>query len=235
MDGIPNNTPHVGCDFQVEWYGFDEGADVISTVSFAMQAPTGDVGLTVNGPSEVFVGEDPASGAGQDPDGVQAYTLSFDGAPHPKQGYHVKLTVNTPRSNGSDVKHKVFWVEDCEDSYALEQLSTGEEDSDSLDRSRHDEDGTEATPRRIRGATPRTRLGGLRDSGESRTPPARATPPACRALGLVGLLGRSPPRAPTATSPPAPVSPRTSPRAVRATPRARSTPVSRAATSPAAP
>ncbi|QIK66695.1 hypothetical protein G7072_10400 [Nocardioides sp. HDW12B] len=116
MDGIPNNSPHPGCDFQVEWYGFDEGADVVSRVSFAMQAPTGDVGLTVNGPGEVFVGEDPASGAGQDPDGVQAYTLSFDGAPHPQQGYHVKLTVNTPRSNGSDVKHKVFWVEDCEDS-----------------------------------------------------------------------------------------------------------------------
>ncbi len=116
MDGIANNTPHVGCDLQVEWYGFDEGADVVSRVSFAMQAPTGDVGLTVDGPSEVFVGEDPASGAGQDPDGVQAYTLSFDGAPHPQQGYHVKLTVNTPRSNGSDVKHKVFWVEDCEDS-----------------------------------------------------------------------------------------------------------------------
>ena len=116
MDGIPNNTPHVGCDFQIEWYGFDEGADVISTVSFAMQAPTSDVGLTVDGPSEVFVGEDPASGAGQDPDGVQAYSLSFDGEPHPKQGYHVKLTINTPRSNGSDVKHKVFWVEDCDES-----------------------------------------------------------------------------------------------------------------------
>ncbi len=126
MDGIPNNSPHPGCDFQVEWYGFDEGADVVSQVSFAMQAPTGDVGLGVNGPGEVFVGEDPASGAGQDPDGVQAYTLSFDGEPHPQQGYHVKLTVSTPRSNGSDVKHKVFWVEDCEGSSSSSSSAEGE-------------------------------------------------------------------------------------------------------------
>lgn len=116
LDGIPNNTPHPGCTFQVEWYGFDEGADIISTVSFAMHSPTKDVGLTVDGPATVFVGGDPASGAGTDTglDGTEAYTLSFDGEPHPKQGYHVKLTVSTPRSLGNDTKTKVFWVEPCE-------------------------------------------------------------------------------------------------------------------------
>ena len=116
MDGIPQNSPHPGCTFQVEWYGFDEGADIISTVGFAMKAPTADVGLGVDGPSSVFVGGDPASGAGTDTglDGVQSYTLSFDGAPHPKQGYHVKLTVHTPRSKGNDTKTKVFWVAPCE-------------------------------------------------------------------------------------------------------------------------
>jgi hypothetical protein len=115
MDGIPNNTPHPGCTFQVEWYGFDEGADIISTVTFAMQAPTSDVRLSVDGDPTVFVGGDPASGAGTATglDGTETYTLSFDGAPHPKQGYHVKLTVATPRSNGNDTKTKVFWVEPC--------------------------------------------------------------------------------------------------------------------------
>ena len=115
MDSIPNNTPHPGCTFQIEWYGYDEGADIVSTVSFAMQAPTKDVGLAVDGPSSVFVGGDPASGAGTDTglDGREAYTLSFNGEPHPKQGYHVKLTVATPRSNGNDTKTKVFWVEPC--------------------------------------------------------------------------------------------------------------------------
>ena len=116
IDSIPNNTPHPGCTFEIEWYGYDEGADIVSTVSFAMQAPTKDVGLAVDGPTSVFVGGDPASGAGADSglDGREAYTLSFTGEPHPQQGYHVKLTVATPRSNGNDTKTKVFWVEPCE-------------------------------------------------------------------------------------------------------------------------
>jgi hypothetical protein len=115
FDGIPNNTPHVGCSFLVEWYGFDQGADIISTVSFAEQAPTTGVGMTVSGPSQVFVGGDPASGAGTASglDGRQQYTLSFTGAPHPQQGYHVKLTIHTPGSIGNDTKSKVFWVEGC--------------------------------------------------------------------------------------------------------------------------
>ncbi len=45
---------------------------------------------------------------------MQSYTLSFDGAPQPQQGYHVKLTVHTPRSKGNDTKTKVFWVAPCE-------------------------------------------------------------------------------------------------------------------------
>lgn len=127
MDGIPNNSPHPGCTFQVEWYGFDEGADIISTVNFAMHAPTSDVGLSVAGPTSVFVGGDPASGAGTDTglDGTETYTLSFDGEPHPKQGYHVKLTIATPRSNGNDTKSKVFWVEPCESA----ETAPAEEDT----------------------------------------------------------------------------------------------------------
>jgi hypothetical protein len=81
-----------------------------------MHSPTKDVGLSVAGDTSVFVGGDPASGAGTDTglDGTEVYTLSFDGEPHPQQGYHVKLTVHTPRSNGNDSKTKVFWVEPCQ-------------------------------------------------------------------------------------------------------------------------
>ncbi|MEP9365038.1 hypothetical protein ABLE68_18890 [Nocardioides sp. CN2-186] len=111
--GHPSNNPHPGCTFFVEWFGYDEGADVVSTVTFASQAPTSDVVLGGTSPSQVFVGGDSAGG-GTDLDGRQAYTLSFSGgAPHPKQGYHVKLTVATPRSQGNDTKTKVFWVEPC--------------------------------------------------------------------------------------------------------------------------
>lgn len=117
LDSIPNNTPHPGCSFQVEWYGFDEGEDVVSTVTFTAHAPTSDVVIGGTSPSEVFVGGDPASGAGTETglDGRQVYDLTFDGEPHPKQGYHVKLTVSTPRSLGNDTKTKVFWVAPCEE------------------------------------------------------------------------------------------------------------------------
>ena len=117
-DGTPNNHPHVGCSFQVEWYGYDRGDDIVSQVAFAMHAPTTNVGLSVSGPSSVFVGGDAASGAGTATglDGRETYTLSFDGAGHPKQGYHVKLTVTTPYSKGNDTKTKVFWVQGCDDS-----------------------------------------------------------------------------------------------------------------------
>ncbi|WP_228941505.1 hypothetical protein [Nocardioides sp. Leaf374] len=127
IDSIPQNTPHPGCTFQVEWYGFDEGEDIVSSVGFAMQAPTGDVGLEVDGPLQVPVGGDPASGAGTDTglDGTQAYTLSFTGDPHPQQGYHVKLTVATPGSQGNDTKTKVFWVEPCEEPARSEGASGG--------------------------------------------------------------------------------------------------------------
>jgi hypothetical protein len=116
LDTIPNNSPHQGCTFTVQWYGFDEG-DYYSDVDFALQAPTA-TGRTLSGgePARVFVGEDAAGGAGQDMDAEQVYTLDFTGAPHPKQGYHVKLTVHTPFSQGSDKKSKVFWVEGCDDT-----------------------------------------------------------------------------------------------------------------------
>jgi hypothetical protein len=111
IDSIPNNNPHVGCEFRVDFYGYDEGVgDAI--VTFEMQAPTQDVGLSVDGDTSPDIGED-AAGGGTDLDAAVTYTLSFDGDPHPQQGFHVFLTVNAPGSIGADAKHKVFWVEDC--------------------------------------------------------------------------------------------------------------------------
>ena len=39
MDDPPDNDPHVGCTFNVEWYNFDPGTNT-STVTFESQAPT---------------------------------------------------------------------------------------------------------------------------------------------------------------------------------------------------
>ena len=130
--GHPSNNPHPGCTFYVEWFGFDEGADVVSTVTFASQAPTSDVVLGGTSPAQVFVGGDPAGG-GTDLDGRQAYTLSFQGEPHPKQGYHVKLTVATPHSLGNDTKSKVFWVEPCATGTAPETPAPDTEETPGVD------------------------------------------------------------------------------------------------------
>lgn len=114
-DTTPENDPHQDCKFDIEWYGFDKGDDIISKVSFELQAPTLDGELTVDGPLEVFVGEDDASGAGTEDglDGRETYTLNSTGTAHPEQGFHVKVTVHTPGSQGNDTKSKVFWFENC--------------------------------------------------------------------------------------------------------------------------
>jgi hypothetical protein len=111
QSGPPDNNPHQGCTFVVEFYNFDKGA-YNATVHFEDQAPTADGGLeVVSGDLHPFIGGD-AAGGGRDLDARVTYTLSFTGAPQPKQGYHVKITVEAPGSIGADTKHKVFWV-DC--------------------------------------------------------------------------------------------------------------------------
>jgi len=113
FDTLPNNEPHVGCVFQVDFYGYDLGA-YNARVKFALQPPTGRDILIEN--NMVFIGED-AAGGGTDLDAERTYDLSAllsNYAPHPTQGYHVKLTVNAPGSIGKDTKYKVFWIESCE-------------------------------------------------------------------------------------------------------------------------
>jgi hypothetical protein len=115
FDDRPNNEPHVGCVFQVDWYGFDEG-DFFSDVTFEVHPPTGDEVILTD---EVFIGEDSNSGGGSEAglDASETYDLTtalLGFEPHPQQGWHVKLTVNNDGSQGADVKHKVFWVSGCE-------------------------------------------------------------------------------------------------------------------------
>jgi hypothetical protein len=113
FDDAPNNEPHVGCSFQVDFYGYDEG-DLDAVVTFEAHPPTGPVQVLLT--DTVFIGEDDNSGGGSEAglDASETYTLDFGTiAPHPNQGFHVKLTVNAEGSRGADVKHKVFWVTGC--------------------------------------------------------------------------------------------------------------------------
>ncbi|HKA67536.1 MAG TPA: hypothetical protein VKG85_00315 [Actinomycetes bacterium] len=114
FDDAPNNEPHVGCTFQVDFYGYDEG-DLFADVLFESHPPTGPVQVLRT--DTVFIGEDDNSGGGSEAglDASVTYTLDFTGIePHPNQGFHVKLTIHADGSQGGDVKHKVFWVTGCE-------------------------------------------------------------------------------------------------------------------------
>lgn len=117
FDTAPDNEPHVGCNFEVDFYGFDEG-DLWADVTFEAHPPTqraGDDQVLLT--DVVFIGEDDNSGGGSEAglDAEREYTLDLTGiTPHPQQGYHVKLTVNADGSQGADTKHKVFWVTDCD-------------------------------------------------------------------------------------------------------------------------
>ena len=114
FDDAPNNEPHVGCTFQVDFYGYDEG-NLNADVTFESHPPTGSRQVLLT--DTVFIGEDDNSGGGSEAglDASQTYTLDFTGIqPHPQQGFHVKLTVNAQGSQGADVKYKVFWVDGCD-------------------------------------------------------------------------------------------------------------------------
>ena len=117
FDDHPNNQPHVGCQFQVDFYGFDADPSYFATVIFELHAPTANSRTmdVTSGDLTPFIGGDDNSGGGSEAglDASETYTLAFTGAPHAQQGYHVKLTVHAPGSHGADTKHKVFWVEGC--------------------------------------------------------------------------------------------------------------------------
>jgi LPXTG-motif cell wall-anchored protein len=117
FDTHPNNEPHVGCTFQVDFYGYDAG-DLEAVVTFEAVPPTagpdGSPG-TLLLQDTVDIGED-AAGGGTDLDAEEAYDLTAALAgitPHAQQGWHVRLTVEAEGSQGADEKHKVFWVNGC--------------------------------------------------------------------------------------------------------------------------
>ena len=111
--GTPSNDPHIPCSFDIEWFQFQGGET--SAVTFELWSPTKkDRTMGVSGTQSGIVLAAPGE-AGLNH--IEPYTLSFTGVPHPVHGYHVKITVNTEddKPGNADKKHKVFWVEGCED------------------------------------------------------------------------------------------------------------------------
>lgn len=124
-DNDPNNEPHVGCGFQLDFYGFDVPAHAVATL--ALQPPSGTAmlfgpGAAIFGAKERDLKPNDVPGGSLDGfDGsigfqrgeVQTALVNSGGTAHPIQGWHVKLTVTVTSSLGNDTKSKVFWIQDC--------------------------------------------------------------------------------------------------------------------------
>jgi LPXTG-motif cell wall-anchored protein len=108
-DGI-SNEPHVPCDFQVEFFGFDEGQT--ATITFTIHPPSGQGDVLLS--ETQTVSDDPAAGGLNDVDEVFQYSGTSFGLDRfeaqPQQGFHVKLTVESEGVPGGK-KHKVFWLQ----------------------------------------------------------------------------------------------------------------------------
>jgi hypothetical protein len=175
FDTHPDNEPHVGCVFQVDWYGFDKG-DFFSHVTFAVHPPTGNEVILED---DVFIGEDDNSGggseAGLDAEATYDLTTVLQGfAPHPQQGWHVKLTTNNDGSQGADVKHKVFWVSGCETPPTTSTSTTSTSTTS-----------TSTTSTTMGGSTTSTTMGG----STTTTAPSGGLPVTGATIGPLVMLG----------------------------------------------
>jgi hypothetical protein len=115
VDGVPfgahpNNEPHVGCIFEIDFYNYDAGG-LEATVTFTGQPPTGG-----GDPLSATVELEETTGGGNDPVGQAEFDLSSFveqlGEPQDNQGFHIKVQVDVPKGTHSTAfsKHKVFWV-----------------------------------------------------------------------------------------------------------------------------
>src|SRR5262245_2521515 len=105
-----SHEPHVPCDFQVEFFGFDEMQT--ATITFTIHSPSGDGEVLLSEPKTVSF--DKAGGGLNDVDEVFPYSGSTFGLENftaqPQQGFHIRLTVTSEGVPGG-VKHKMFWLQ----------------------------------------------------------------------------------------------------------------------------
>ncbi|WP_242624032.1 LPXTG cell wall anchor domain-containing protein [Micromonospora kangleipakensis] len=112
------NEPHVTCEFQVEFFNFDK--DERASLIFEAWPPSAPDFHEVKRVTDVLVSDDKASGGSyrNDPDEVFRFSAAdlnlTEAMAHPKQGYHIKLTVDRQNHPGWTEKHKVFWLKPCE-------------------------------------------------------------------------------------------------------------------------
>jgi hypothetical protein len=107
------NEPHLVCDAYVQLWGYDAGSQT-AELTFTAKAPT--AGGVVHEGSVSWTTATREGGQHLDATyGPVALADAFAaaGIAPAAQGYHVELTAHVTGSQGSDVKHKVFWIEPC--------------------------------------------------------------------------------------------------------------------------
>ncbi|MFG3581402.1 LPXTG cell wall anchor domain-containing protein [Micromonospora chersina] len=122
IDGVEftdkvDNQPHVTCDFELEFFNFDENQK--ANITLWAQAPSATPkDKVVWSKNDVVISTDPASGAENDHDEViklSSKDLDLTGLKvNANQGYHIKLDVDLTDGKAFDDKHKVFWLTPCE-------------------------------------------------------------------------------------------------------------------------
>jgi hypothetical protein len=70
FDDLPNNEPHVGCVFQIDFYGYDAG-QLFASASFELDPPTGSM-IPLLSKSGIFIGEDSVG-----PGGPAAFVITY--------------------------------------------------------------------------------------------------------------------------------------------------------------
>jgi hypothetical protein len=118
FDDVPDNESHPSCVFEVDFYGFDQGA-LWATATFTLISPTVDVDTVFLTSDPVYIGDDPASGAGTTSGLDASRTFDLNGHLWPYmgdngKGAHVKLAVHADGASSVDTKYKTFWVTGCE-------------------------------------------------------------------------------------------------------------------------
>lgn len=113
-DGHPNNEPHIGCQFEVDMYGFDDGDTAV--LEFREWDPTAK---KVDIAEPLVSLELDGAGGGIDIDAQELVDLEpvLVGDPHPQHGHHVRLDALITSADGREyTKTKVFWTGVCEPS-----------------------------------------------------------------------------------------------------------------------
>ncbi|HZU72080.1 MAG TPA: hypothetical protein VE990_04845 [Acidimicrobiales bacterium] len=129
-----DNDSHVSCAFSVSFFGFDAGTQN-ATITLSPQAPT-RTGHSVEYQATWTTAQ--RSGGNQlDANVPIADPIGAMGGQPVKRGYHIKLTAEVTGSQGSDVKHKVFWVTPCSQKPAvMSQASANNQQPSSAQPSR---------------------------------------------------------------------------------------------------